>query len=206
MASHASALEANPETGELFDSRDIAATVTALFRRAHPQVVGIFSLGSFRTKSGRIAVVDPIAHLHKQPLVRRAPKGEHSVSLCTTRGGEVGAVIVAFAQGEVASVERATWVWPFADASRFAVDSGLVALCDYEEVGELDPIRRERLSALTALTPDVPGALVALPGIRKWNVLVCRPAPEGNHFYSAHWALDTAGEPIALIVDFAVFT
>ena len=78
-------------------------------------------------------------------------------------------------------------------------------LADYDEVNELDPIRTERLSLLSSLPPDVSGALVSLPRVRKWNAVVCRPAPDGNHFYSAHWALDAAGATLALILDFAAF-
>ena len=205
MSVHATVFEVNPETGELSDKRDMPTVVSALLRRAHPQLADIRERGALRTTTGCLAVVDPIAHLHKQPLSRRAPKGEHPVSLCMTQGGEVGAVLVSFAQGEVASVERATWVWPFADSVRYGVESGLVALFDYDEVNELDPIRTERLSRLASLPPDVSGALVALPRVRKWNAVICRPAPDGNHFYSAHWALDAGGATLALILDFAAF-
>jgi hypothetical protein len=205
MSVHATVFEVNPETGELSDKRDMPTVVSALLRRAHPQLADIREREALRTTTGCLAVVDPIAHLHKQPLSRRAPKGEHPVSLCMTQGGEVGAVLVSFAQGEVASVERATWVWPFADAVRYGVESGLVALFDYNEVNELDPIRTERLSLLSSLPPDVSGALVSLPRVRKWNAVVCRPAPDGNHFYSAHWALNAGGATLALILDFAAF-
>jgi hypothetical protein len=205
MSAHATVFEVNLETGELSDRRDMPTVVSALLRRAHPQLADIRELGALRTRTGCLAVVDPISHLHRQPLSRGAPKGEHPVSLCTTQGGEIGAVLVSFAQGEVASVERATWVWPFADSLRYGVESGLVALLDYDEVNELDPIRTERLSLLSSLPPEVPGAVVSLPRVRKWNVVVCRPAPDGNHFYSAHWALDAAGAPLALILDFATF-
>ena len=205
MSVHATVFEVNPETGELSDKRDMPTVVSALLRRAHPQLADIRERGALRTTTGCLAVVDPIAHLHKQPLSRRAPKGEHPVSLCMTQGGEVGAVLVSFAQGEVASVERATWVWPFADSVRYGVESGLVALLDYDEVNELDPIRTERLSRLASLPPDVSGALVALPRVRKWNAVICRPAPDGNHFYSAHWALNAGGATLALILDFAAF-
>lgn len=205
MSVHATVFEVNPETGELSDRRDMPTVVSSLLRRAHPQLADIRELGPLRTTTGCLAVVDPISHLHKQPLSRRAPKGEHPVSLCMTQGGEVGAVLVSFAQGEAASVERATWVWPFADSVRYGVESGLVALFDYDEVNELDPIRTERLSRLASLPPDVSGALVSLPRVRKWNAVVCRPAPDGNHFYSAHWALDAGGATLALILDFAAF-
>ena len=205
MSAHATVFEVNPETGELSDRRDMPTVVSSLLRRAHPQLADFRELGALRTRTGCLAVVDPISHLHKQPLSRRAPKGEHPVSLCTTQGGEIGAVLVSFAQGEVASVERATWVWPFADSLRYGVESGLVALLDYDEVNELDPIRTERLSLLSSLPPEIPGAVVSLPRVRKWNAVVCRPAPDGNHFYSAHWALDAAGAPLALILDFAAF-
>ncbi len=205
MSAHATVFEVNPETGELSDRRDMPTVVSALLRRAHPQLADIRELGALRTTTGSLAVVDPIAHQHKQPLSRCAPKGEHPVSLCMTQGGEVGAVLVSFAQGEVASVERATWVWPFADAVRYGVESGLVALFDYDEVNELDPIRTERLSLLASLASDVSGALVSLPRVRKWNAVVCRPAPDGNHFYSAHWALNAGGATLALILDFAAF-
>ncbi len=205
MSAHATVFEVNPETGELSDRRDMPTVVSSLLRRAHPQLADFRELGALRTRTGCLAVVDPISHLHKQPLSRRAPKGEHPVSLCTTQGGELGAVLVSFAQGEVASVERATWVWPFADSLRYGVESGLVALLDYDEVNELDPIRTERLSLLSSLPPEIPGAVVSLPRVRKWNAVVCRPAPDGNHFYSAHWALDAAGAPLALILDFAAF-
>ena len=205
MSAHATVFEMNPETGELSDRRDMPTVVSALLRRAHPQLADIRELGVLRTTTGCLAVVDPIAHQHKQPLSRRAPKGEHPVSLCTTQGGEVGAVLVSFEQGEAASVERATWVWPFADSVRYGVESGLVALFDYDEVNELDPIRTERLSRLASLPPDVSGALVSLPRVRKWNAVVCRPAPDGNHFYSAHWALNAGGATLALILDFAAF-
>ena len=205
MSAHATVFEVNPETGELSDRRDMPTVVSSLLRRAHPQLADFRELGALRTRTGCLAVVDPISHLHKQPLSRRAPKGEHPVSLCTTQGGELGAVLVSFAQGEVASVERATWVWPFADSLRYGVESGLVALLDYDEVNELDPIRTERLSLLSSLPPDVSGALVSLPRVRKWNAVVCRPAPDGNHFYSAHWALNAGGATLALILDFAAF-
>ena len=205
MSAHATVFDVNPETGELSDRRDMPTVVSSLLRRAHPQLADFRELGALRTRTGCLAVVDPISHLHKQPLSRRAPKGEHPVSLCTTQGGELGAVLVSFAQGEVASVERATWVWPFADSLRYGVESGLVALLDYDEVNELDPIRTERLSLLSSLPPEIPGAVVSLPRVRKWNAVVCRPAPDGNHFYSAHWALDAAGAPLALILDFAAF-
>ena len=205
MSAHATVFEVNPETGELSDKRDMPTVVSALLRRAHPQLADIRELGALRTTTGSLAVVDPIAHQHKQPLSRCAPKGEHPVSLCMTQGGEVGAVLVSIAQGNVASVERATWVWPFADSVRYGVESGLVALFDYNEVNELDPIRTERLSLLSSLPPDVSGALVSLPRVRKWNAVVCRPAPDGNHFYSAHWALDAGGATLALILDFAAF-
>ncbi len=205
MSVHATVFEVNPETGELSDRRDMPTVVSALLRRAHPQLADIRELGALRTTTGSLAVVDPIAHQHKQPLSRCAPKGEHPVSLCMTQGSEVGAVLVSIAQGNVASVERATWVWPFADSVRYGVESGLVALFDYDEVNELDPIRTERLSLLSSLPPDVSGALVSLPRVRKWNAVVCRPAPDGNHFYSAHWALDAGGATLALILDFAAF-
>lgn len=205
MSAHATVFEIDPETGELSDRRDMSTVVSALLRRTHPQVAGVVELGAFRTTTGELAVVDPIAHLHKQPLSRRAPKGEHPVSLCTTQGGEVGAVLVSLAQGAVASVERATWVWPFADSTRYGTKSGLVALVDYNEVNELDPVRTERLSSLASLPPEVLGSFVSLPRVRKWNAVVCRPASDGNHFYSAHWALDAAGQPLALILDFAAF-
>ena len=205
MSVHATVFEMNPETGELSDRRDMPTVVSALLRRAHPQLADIRELGALRTTTGSLAVVDPIAHQHKQPLSRCAPKGEHPVSLCMTQGGEVGAVLVSIAQGKVASVERATWVWPFADSVRYGVESGLVALLDYDEVNELDPIRTERLSLLASLASDVSGALVSLPRVRKWNAVVCRPAPDGNHFYSAHWALDAGGATLALILDFAAF-
>lgn len=87
----------------------------------------------------------------------------------------------------------------------YGVESGLVALLDYNEVNELDPIRTERLSLLASLASDVSGALVALPPVRKWNAVICRPAPDGNHFYSAHWALNAGGATLALILDFAAF-
>lgn len=205
MPAYTTVFEVNPETGELSDRRDMPTVVSALLRRAHPQLADIRELGALRTTTGSLAVVDPIAHQHKQPLSRCAPKGEHPVSLCMTQGGEVGAVLVSFAQGEAASVERATWVWPFADSVRYGVESELVALFDYNEVNELDPIRTERLSLLASLASDVSGALVSLPRVRKWNAVVCRPAPDGNHFYSAHWALDAGGAPLALILDFAAF-
>lgn len=205
MPAHATVFEVNPETGELSDRRDMPTVVSALLRRAHPQLADIRELGALRTTTGSLAVVDPIAHQHKQPLSRCAPKGEHPVSLCMTQGSEVGAVLVSIAQGNVASVERATWVWPFADAVRYGVESGLVALFDYDEVNELDPIRTERLSLLASLASDVSGALVSLPRVRKWNAVVCRPAPDGNHFYSAHWALNAGGATLALILDFAAF-
>lgn len=205
MPAYTTVFEVNPETGELSDRRDMPTVVSALLRRAHPQLADIRELGALRTTTGSLAVVDPIAHQHKQPLSRCAPKGEHPVSLCMTQGGEVGAVLVSFAQGEAASVERATWVWPFADSVRYGVESELVALFDYNEVNELDPIRTERLSLLASLASDVSGALVSLPRVRKWNAVVCRPAPDGNHFYSAHWALDASGATLALILDFAAF-
>ena len=205
MSAHATVFEVNPETGELSDRRDMPTVVSSLLRRAHPQLADFRELGALRTRTGCLAVVDPISHLHKQPLSRRAPKGEYLVSLCMTQGGEVGAVLVSFAQGEFASIERATWVWPFADSLRYGVESGLVALLDYDEVNELDPIRTERLSRLASLPPDVSGALVSLPRVRKWNAVICRPAPDGNHFYSAHWALDAGGATLALILDFAAF-
>lgn len=205
MPAYTTVFEVNPETGELSDRRDMPTVVSALLRRAHPQLADIRELGALRTTTGSLAVVDPIAHQHKQPLSRCAPKGEHPVSLCMTQGGEVGAVLVSFAQGEAASVERATWVWPFADSVRYGVESELVALFDYNEVNELDPIRTERLSLLASLASDVSGALVSLPRVRKWNAVVCRPAPDGNHFYSAHWALDAGGATLALILDFAAF-
>jgi hypothetical protein len=205
MPAYTTVFEVNPETGELSDRRDMPTVVSALLRRAHPQLADIRELGALRTTTGSLAVVDPIAHQHKQPLSRCAPKGEHPVSLCMTQGSEVGAVLVSIAQGNVASVERATWVWPFADSVRYGVESGLVALFDYDEVNELDPIRTERLSLLSSLPPDVSGALVSLPRVRKWNAVVCRPAPDGNHFYSAHWALDAGGATLALILDFAAF-
>ncbi len=205
MPAYTTVFEVNPETGELSDKRDMPTVVSALLRRAHPQLADIRELGALRTTTGCLTIINPIAHQHKQPLSRRAPKGEYLVSLCMTQGGEVGAVLVSFAQGEVASVERATWVWPFADSVRYGVESGLVALFDYNEVNELDPIRTERLSLLSSLPPDVSGALVSLPRVRKWNAVVCRPAPDGNHFYSAHWALDAGGATLALILDFAAF-
>lgn len=197
-------LTTDPETGELGDPRDLPQTVLSLLRRDHPELGEVFDLGDLRAPSGCIAITDPVEHLHKQPLARRAPRGEHAVSLLRARDGELGAVVVSFGPGEVASVERVAWVWPFADARRFAVESGLVALFDYDRVGGLDPIQSSRFAALAALGPDRPAAIVALPRVR-WNAIVCRPPPSGNHFYSAHWALGPRDEPLALVVDFAVF-
>ena len=76
MSAHATVFEMNPETGELSDKRDMPTVVSSLLRRTHPQLADIRDLGALRTTTGCLAVVDPIAHLHKQPLSRVAPKGD----------------------------------------------------------------------------------------------------------------------------------
>ncbi|KYF85102.1 hypothetical protein BE20_25920 [Sorangium cellulosum] len=52
-------------------------------------------LGPLRLRSGSVSVADPVSHLHKQPLVQRAPRGQHEVTLlCGEDPSEVGAVVV----------------------------------------------------------------------------------------------------------------
>ncbi|WP_272425168.1 hypothetical protein [Polyangium jinanense] len=197
----------DPDTGEISDGRDFDRTIRALVTGAHPDVRKTMGMGHLRIASGEVAIADPIHHFHKQPLEREAPRGAHEISfLFGESDAHVGAVVLRFAEGEIASVERAAWTFPFREATVFGLASGLAAIFDYREVSELDPPRRPELMSLIELEDGEAGILVALPRIRKWNIALCRASPETGTFYSCHWALDRRGEPLALVVDFAAFS
>jgi hypothetical protein len=200
------ALGMNPDTGEILDVRDLPRTIQALVDGVHPEVRSVQRLGELRLVTRSIAVVDPILHLHKSALVRHVPSGKHEVTLLLGDDPTVvGAAVVRFAEGKVATVERAVATWPFACDRAFSLASGLAGVVDYNGVNRLDPDRRAELSALAQLAPGSIGAIVSLPRLRRWSMMVCRPAPDGDGFYSSHWALDACDAPLALVVDFAVF-
>lgn len=196
-------LSENPETGELTDPRDLPRTIRALLQ-GHPQVRSVHELGKLRLPGGEVSIADT-DHLHKQPLVRGVPRRQHPVTLlCGDDPTEVGAVVIRFGEGEVATVERAANTFPYHEDDRLGLKGTLCAVFDYRTAGNLR--KPEDVSALLVLGDAQPGALIAIPGLsRPWNVLVFRPALDGSTFYSLWWALDGDGSPLALVIDCAVF-
>lgn len=196
-------LSADPDTGELVDPRDLPRTIRALLH-GHPQVRHTHELGPLRLPSGQLSIAD-IDHLHKQPLVRRVPRRQHPVTLlCGDDPSEAGAVLIRFGAGEVEAVERVRGTFPFHDDERLHLAGPLCALFDAAAGAALPA--PEQVSAHLVLDDDRPGALISVPGARQpWNIAVIRPARDGSTFYSAWWALDAAGSPLALVLDCALF-
>ncbi|MDC0670179.1 hypothetical protein [Nannocystis radixulma] len=195
----------NPETGELTDPRELPRTIRALLQ-GHPQVRSVHELGKLRLPGGEVSIADT-HQLHKQPLVRSVPRRQHPVTLlCGDDPTEVGAVVIRFGEGEVATVERALNTFPYDEDDRLRLQGKHCAVFDYRTVRNLHEPERERISALLVLGDEQPGALIAIPGLsRPWNVLVFRPALDGDTFYSMWWALDGEGSPLALVIDCALF-
>jgi hypothetical protein len=200
-------LGADPETGEIRDPRDIHAVVRALVTGSHTGVRERVVLGKVRLRSGMISVADPRDHLHKQPLVRSAPIGEHSVTaLYGSDPTTAVALVIHFADGEVTDVERAP---SCAGPSRTSVRSPCARAPAQSSISDpiarLTPPKLEELSeAIASAIADAPAALVSLPRVRTWNVVACRVPGPTHGFYSTHWALGRQG-PLALVVDFATF-
>ncbi len=191
-------------TGEVRDARDVPSVVRALVAGEHPHARSVIDVGELRLPSGEIAVVDPVRHVHKQPLASRAPIGRHPTSLILGASGDVAAaMIVRFSNDRPARVERATFRWPFADEERFSLPSGYAAVFAYREVDPFVPLREAELAPLRTLAVGTAGNLVALPRVRKWNAALCRAPTVSDGFYTAWWALAADDEPVALIVDFA---
>ncbi|WAS93726.1 hypothetical protein [Nannocystis punicea] len=198
-------LAADPDTGEMTDPRDMQRTIRLLLQ-GHPDVRRVHELGKLKLPRGEVSIADT-DHLHKQPLQRRVPRRQHPVTLlCGDDPAEVGAVVIRFGEGEVARVERAQGTFPYAEDDRLWLKGTVAAIFDYSTAGNLYEPERKRVEALLVLPDDQPGALIAVPGLSKpWNVAVFRPALDGATFYSAWWALDAADEPLALVVDCALF-
>jgi hypothetical protein len=197
----------HPETGEIVDRRDVPGTILELLRSpGHSQVRRVQKLGALRLRSGEVSIADPVSHLHKQPLVRGAPRGQHEVTLlCGEEPSEVGAVVVRFGEGEIVTVERAQGTWPYQDERTFSLPGGLGGIFDYAMASRLTPDGVREIASLVKLEDGQPGALISLPRVRTWNVALFRPSPAGDPFYSTWWALDGEGSPLALVVDCALF-
>lgn len=201
-------LVADPNTGEIVDTRDVTNTVMKLVEGTHSALRDIITLGELSIVSKRnrnLTVVDPIHHLHKQPLTRVVPAGKHPVSLAYAKGTEhVAAAIVRFGESAAATIERASWTFPFQECTRFSLDSGIAAIFDYGSANNLNVAKEAEFAALLEAQSRGTPAIVNLPRAR-WNAVIFRVATEGNGFYSCHWVKDKSGELVALVVDFAVF-
>ena len=201
-------LLADAKTGEIVDTRDLVRTVMRLLDGTHSALRAVVPLGELSITSKRnrnITIVDPIHHLHKQPLTRVVPAGKHEVSLAYANDTEhVAAAIVRFGRGAAVTIEQATWTFPFQECTRFSLDSGVAAIFDYGNANDLDVAKQEALAKLLEAQSRSAPAIVNLPRAR-WNAVVFRVATEGNGFYSCHWAKNETGELVALVVDFAVF-
>lgn len=196
-------LRPDPDSGEIRDHRDLEAVVRALVSRT-ARNIDERTLGTLRIPSGAVSVADPLNHLHKQSLVRRAPIGEHDVSTVhDSDASTLAALVVRFAEGDITAVERAVVSWPFADERVFSLASGCCAVFDSDPVAKLAPPKLEALTAMIAsATRDAPAAVVSPPRARSWNIVVCRAPKQTDGYYSTHWALGRSG-PLALVVDFA---
>ena len=199
-------LIADPNTGEIVDTRDLVRTVMSLLDGTHSALRDVVLLGELSIVSKRnrnITVVDPIHHLHKQPLTLVVPAGKHEVSLVYANGTEHAvAAVVRFGRGVPVTIERAAWTFPFQDCTRFSLESGVAAIFDYGSANDLGVAKEKEFAALLGAWSRGAPALVNLPRAR-WNAAVFRVATEGNGFYSCHWAKDIRGELVALVVDFA---
>jgi hypothetical protein len=200
-------LIADPKTGEIVDPRDLTRTVMTLLNGTHSALRAVVPLGELSIVSKRyrnITVVDPIHHLHKQPLTLVVPAGKHEVSLAYAHGTEhIAAAIVRFGKGVPVTIEQAAWTFPFQDCTRFSLESGVAAIFDYGSANDLNVAKEKEFEALLEAGSRGDPALVNLPRTR-WNAVVFRVAAVGNGFYSCHWAKDANGELVALIVDFAI--
>jgi len=201
-------LIADPKSGEILDTRDLARTVMSLLDGTHSALRAVVSLGELSIVSKRnrnITVVDPIHHLHKQPLAHVVPAGKHHVSLAYANDTEhVAAAIVRFKSGAVVAIEQAAWTFPFQECTRFSLESSVAAIFDYVSANNLDVAKEKELAALLEAQSRGAPANINLPRAR-WNAVVFRVPIEGNGFYSCHWAKDENGDLVALVVDFAIF-
>jgi hypothetical protein len=188
------------------DPRDLVRTVTRIVDGTHPDVRALVPVGELSIISRRhagITVVDPIHHLHKQPLALPVPVGRYAVTLAYAKGAEhVAAAIVRFGAGAPVTVERAAWTFPFQDSRTFSLESGVAALFDHGSAKDLAVAKAEELAALLAARSQGAPAVVSLSRAR-WNAVVFRVETEGNGFYSCHWVRGAGGELVALVVDFA---
>ncbi len=196
----------DPKTGEIVDTRDFACVVTKLLDGTHSALRAVVPLGELSIVSKRnrnVAVVDPIHHLHKQPLRLVVPAGKHEVSLAYANDTEhVAAAIVRFGKGAPVTIEQAAWTFPFQDCTRFSLESGIAAIFDYGSVNDLSVAKEKEFATLLEAQSRGAPAIVNMPRAR-WNAVVFRVAEKGNGFYSCHWAKDESGELVALVVDFA---
>lgn len=195
--------KADPGTGEISDARDTKGLVLALLAHAHPEVSEIVSAGPLRLKGTRIAVTDPITHLHKQALAIPVTCGEHGVSLCCDRAGNVGAAVVRLSAERAVSVEQALFSWPWAEQPSFGSESGVLAIFDESAVGRLSVERQAELIEGCRRGGRI--ATIQLPRVKAWNVIAFRPAESAHADYSAFWARAADGSLVALVLDFRLF-
>lgn len=171
--------------------------------------------------SGRIAVADPLTPASGRVLARQVPPGRFRVmvSVATVDGEQR----IAAAVMHVGRPPIARWVIAHYEGNKppksadqlptFGVDAGTAGFMDALVLESLrtapdeaePPVQASLVPQLTA-TPSAANTAQWIADPISGRNVIAFTSGWGDGAYASYWALDGAGQPVCLVIDFDLFT